>query len=558
MGKENFQAGQLIPTSSTPPGNAGFYRIDKDTIGVVGNLVQKNANTNVESNVSTGANLAAELAALPPRHGDCFVIGGQSNADGRGIIDGDVSTPVPNVVMLDKGEAARLATEPVGEQVAGWINNIPEGSFPGIPAHSFALEMGRNIARETGIVPLLVPCAIGSTTLSKWQPPIGNLDYTTLFGALILRARTAQANGRLPIFCWYGHEGNAVSYGESLSTGTVGISYDPYWRSLVNNVRDYFPTAPFLFAQLSAVNDAALATKLRATGENQRRSESLGATTIETPVAVGTITGSNAMTTVSGDVITMVSNGSSTYAALGAVLTIGQLYRIRMTVRGTGRVKLSSGSDGSDISDGRWDWIFIAGTTSVQIHRYLAGEPTNLTISGLSIAALSSYGIDNTHMVVTHDLPRNASPDDMHVSAVGQRELGRRFSLAYQQRVLKYSDVDGTGPRLVSVTSTDSTHTKVKFTQPLAAAKAGETNYGDGTNSLFRVYDSGAEKSVSTVAIDGGDPAAVIITHASCAGVRVVTYGDRAGQDAAWRKGVVYNTAVNPLPAPMFGPVVSA
>ena len=64
MGKKNFQAGQLIPTSSTPPGNAGFYRIDKNTIGVVGNLVQKNANTNVESNVATGANLAAELAAI--------------------------------------------------------------------------------------------------------------------------------------------------------------------------------------------------------------------------------------------------------------------------------------------------------------------------------------------------------------------------------------------------------------------------------------------------------------------------------------------------------------
>lgn len=64
MGKKNFQAGQLIPTSSTPPGNAGFYRIDKNTIGVVGNLVQKDANTNVESNVATGNNLAAELAAI--------------------------------------------------------------------------------------------------------------------------------------------------------------------------------------------------------------------------------------------------------------------------------------------------------------------------------------------------------------------------------------------------------------------------------------------------------------------------------------------------------------
>lgn len=64
MAKKSFNAGQLIPTSSTPPSNAGFYRIDKNTIGVVGNLVQKNAQTNVESNVASGANLAAELAAI--------------------------------------------------------------------------------------------------------------------------------------------------------------------------------------------------------------------------------------------------------------------------------------------------------------------------------------------------------------------------------------------------------------------------------------------------------------------------------------------------------------
>lgn len=64
MAKKALTAGQLIPTSSTPPSNAGFYRIDKNTIGVVGNLVQKNAQTNVESNVASSANLAAELALI--------------------------------------------------------------------------------------------------------------------------------------------------------------------------------------------------------------------------------------------------------------------------------------------------------------------------------------------------------------------------------------------------------------------------------------------------------------------------------------------------------------
>ena len=64
MAKKAFTAGQLIPTSSTPPSNAGFYRIDKNTIGVVGNIIQKNANTNTESNVASGENIAAELALI--------------------------------------------------------------------------------------------------------------------------------------------------------------------------------------------------------------------------------------------------------------------------------------------------------------------------------------------------------------------------------------------------------------------------------------------------------------------------------------------------------------
>ena len=50
-----IEAGQFIPTSSTPPSVAGFYRINRNTIGIVGNLVQKDADTNAESAVLTTA-----------------------------------------------------------------------------------------------------------------------------------------------------------------------------------------------------------------------------------------------------------------------------------------------------------------------------------------------------------------------------------------------------------------------------------------------------------------------------------------------------------------------
>jgi len=55
MGKKSFQADQLIPTSSTPPPEAGFYRIDRNTIGVVGNMVFRDPRTQEIEQVAKGS-----------------------------------------------------------------------------------------------------------------------------------------------------------------------------------------------------------------------------------------------------------------------------------------------------------------------------------------------------------------------------------------------------------------------------------------------------------------------------------------------------------------------
>ena len=55
MRNKPIQADQLIPTSSTPPPEAGFYRIDRQTIGVVGNMSFRNPNTQVVMPVGNGA-----------------------------------------------------------------------------------------------------------------------------------------------------------------------------------------------------------------------------------------------------------------------------------------------------------------------------------------------------------------------------------------------------------------------------------------------------------------------------------------------------------------------
>ena len=67
MRNKPIQADQLIPTSSTPPPEAGFYRIDRHTIGVVGDMSFRDPDTQVVMPVGKGAipftNFAPRLLA---------------------------------------------------------------------------------------------------------------------------------------------------------------------------------------------------------------------------------------------------------------------------------------------------------------------------------------------------------------------------------------------------------------------------------------------------------------------------------------------------------------
>ena len=52
-GNAKLEVGQLVLTSSTPPGNLGLYAYDQDTIGVVGDLVCIDPKSKAESSVVT-------------------------------------------------------------------------------------------------------------------------------------------------------------------------------------------------------------------------------------------------------------------------------------------------------------------------------------------------------------------------------------------------------------------------------------------------------------------------------------------------------------------------
>ncbi|MBK8763054.1 MAG: hypothetical protein IPM03_22220 [Sulfuritalea sp.] len=216
MGKKNFQAGQLIPTSSTPPGNAGFYRIDKNTIGVVGNLVQKNANTNVESNVSTGANLAAELAAIsaPVPLWVCgmpFVLfagdGGSNGMLFTGTAGGfTLSAAVLTGLVIPVGYCYLPANAGGLGNAAGWFyfemssstagtvyNNgftPTPGELPVVPAAktAFANPAGGRITQTTADITML-SCSLAAGAMGKNGLLKAGIKYLAQATASLKRAR---------------------------------------------------------------------------------------------------------------------------------------------------------------------------------------------------------------------------------------------------------------------------------------------------------------------------------------------------------------------------------
>ena|GEM_PF-1852822 len=176
-------------------------------------------------------------------------------------------------------------------------------------------------------------------------------------------------------------------------------------------------------------------------------------------------------------------------------------------------------------------------------------------------AGLSS-GVARAHMVVTHDLPRF---DRVHLGAEGQRELARRVALAYQEHVLGW-DVDGTGPRLVSLTRSGPTITLAfdrdvappQVTGPAAysgyfTAWAGAPNGGSDYGSSYGTN----EVAISKVERHPSDARKVVITLASDPAEQVYLRYMRPHEATAASEYLedVIRSEDSGLPAPSFGPL---
>jgi sialate O-acetylesterase len=185
--------------------------------------------------------------------GEVWLLGGQSNMQGYGIITGKRPNTEPRIKAYYLDDRWGIAQEPIGRveisrhQAHLRLMNPPvtsrsrknpgnTGAEPGLP---FALER----YRQTGVPQGLIACAHGGTTIAMWDPKTKSQGYDSLYGAMI--QRVLRNGGRVTGMLWYqGCSDATTEYAPKFAQATL-----EFFRALRRDLKA--PDLPIVQAQLA-------------------------------------------------------------------------------------------------------------------------------------------------------------------------------------------------------------------------------------------------------------------------------------------------------------------
>ncbi len=157
-----------------------------------------------------------------------YLLMGQSNMAGRGVIGPEDKTPHPRVLVFTKEGEWEPAVEPVTHDKPGMLGVGPGLAFGKVMAEA-----------DTNAVIGLVPCALGGTPLKRWQ------RGGDLYLKAVVRAKLAMKDGTLSGVLW--HQGESDS-GSSTNANSYGDRLAKMIRALRTDLGA--PSLPFIVAQL--------------------------------------------------------------------------------------------------------------------------------------------------------------------------------------------------------------------------------------------------------------------------------------------------------------------
>jgi len=179
-----------------------------------------------------GAQAAAP--ALPPKENfHLFLLVGQSNMAGRGVVADSDKVPRPRVLMLDKSGAWVPAVDPLH------FDKPAAGVGLGL---TFADAVA---AAHPEVTIGLIPCAVGGSPIDSWQPGyFYNATQSHPWDDALRRAQLALRAGTLKGILWH--------QGESDSTREFAEGYAVKLQALIARMRSALgaPNVPFIVGQM--------------------------------------------------------------------------------------------------------------------------------------------------------------------------------------------------------------------------------------------------------------------------------------------------------------------
>lgn len=165
---------------------------------------------------------------------DLYLLIGQSNMAGRGVVDEESKARNPRILMLDKHKEWVPATDPLH------FDKKEAGVGPG-------LAFGKEMAKADPNARIgLIPCAVGGTSITVWVP--GKKDKNTRthpYDDMLERVKVAKQAGILKGIIW--HQGES---------DLKNPDYAKLLTELIERLRKDLsaPDLPFVASELSPLN----------------------------------------------------------------------------------------------------------------------------------------------------------------------------------------------------------------------------------------------------------------------------------------------------------------
>jgi Carbohydrate esterase, sialic acid-specific acetylesterase len=134
-----------------------------------------------------------------------FILAGQSNASGRGLLDASTEAPHPRVTMYGNDYLWKEASEPVDSA----LNQLDTVSRDTTARHGFSLRAAKDLVLSGDRDIKIVPCPKGGTSLNQWRRPAKLMDRSTLFGSCNYRRFMAAPEG-ITAMWWYQGESDRI------------------------------------------------------------------------------------------------------------------------------------------------------------------------------------------------------------------------------------------------------------------------------------------------------------------------------------------------------------